>query len=79
MTPKQKAEQLIIKFIDSLPANAETDINKFLEVDKKASKECALIAVNEIIASNPHSNPFNTEIYSTMGYWQEVRREINNI
>jgi hypothetical protein len=79
MTPKQKAKQLLIKFIDSLPANAEADINKFMEVEKKAAKQCALIAVNEIIASNPHSNLFNTEIYSTMGYWLEVRREINNI
>jgi len=50
--PKQKAEELIIKFIDSLPPNAETDINKFLEVDKKASKQCALIAVNEMILQN---------------------------
>jgi len=79
MTPKQKAEQLIIKFIDSLPPNAETDIDKFLEVDKKAAKQCALIAVNEIIASNPHYYFTKTEIYSTIGYWQEVKSEINNI
>ena len=79
MTPKQKAEQLIIKFIDSLPPNAETDINKFLEVDKKASKQCALIAVNEIIASNPHSNPLNTDVYSTMSYWLEVKKETENM
>jgi hypothetical protein len=41
--------------------------------------ECALIAVDEIINSNPHSNPFNTELYSTMGYWIEVKNEILTI
>ena len=39
--------------------------------------QCALIAVDEIIKSNPHSNPFNTDVHSTMGYWQEVKHELN--
>jgi hypothetical protein len=43
------------------------------------AKQCALIAVNEIICANPHSNPFNTEVYSTMEYWQEVKQEIEKL
>ena len=36
----------------------------------------ALVAVDNIIASNPHSNPLNTEVHSTMQFWQEVREEL---
>ena len=43
------------------------------------AKQCALIAVNEIITSNPHSNPLNTNVESTMSYWQEVKQEIQKL
>jgi hypothetical protein len=43
------------------------------------SKQCALIAVDQIILANPHSNPFNTEVVSTMKYWADVRKEIENL
>jgi hypothetical protein len=38
--------------------------------------QCALVAVDEIINSNPHSNPMNTYGFSTMAYWQEVKQEL---
>jgi hypothetical protein len=66
MTPKEKAEEIVYKFM-----NSENMI--FLI---EGAKECALIAVNYIMTSNPHSNPFNTDVYSTMDYWQEVKQEI---
>lgn len=68
MTPQEKAENLVESFM----------LWKFqkCELSKKQAKQCALIAVDEIINSNPHSNPFNTEVYSTMDYWQEVKHEI---
>jgi hypothetical protein len=44
--------------------------------DYHLAKLLALIAVNEIINSNPHSNPLNTEVYSTMEWWQEVKLKI---
>lgn len=43
------------------------------------AKECALIAVEEIILANPHSNPLNTNGFSTMDYWQEVKKEIEKL
>ena len=43
------------------------------------SKKTALICVNNIIAANPHSNPFNTSVYSTMYYWLEVEKEIETL
>ena len=69
MNAKEKAEELVDKY-DS--------ILTYLESKNKA-KKCALIAVQEIISSNPHSNPLNTNVYSTMGYWIEVKREIERL
>ena len=60
MTPKEKAEQLLNRFY------FDTTLNEL-----EASKECALIAVDEIMKANPHSNPFNTDVYSTMDFWQK--------
>lgn len=47
----------------------------------KLAKQCALIAVTEVINSNPYSNPFNfyTDIHSTMQYWIEVKNEIEKL
>jgi hypothetical protein len=67
MTPKEKAFSLYFKYIRDVIA------------DNKKAKQCAIIAVNEIILANPHSNPFNTEVYSTMSYWQQVKKEIEKI
>ena len=62
---KEKAKELCMKF----DKKGETD----------NAKQCALIAVDYIITSNPHSNPFNTDVYSTMCYWQEVKQEIEKL
>jgi len=47
-------------------------------IEKFGTKEHAILCVDEIILSNPHSNPFNTELYSTMEFWQTVKQEIIN-
>jgi len=71
MTAKEKAEELVNKF--SFFADTLHNGNK------ENAKQCALISVDEIIKSNPHSNPFNTDVHSTMGYWNEVRYEIEKL
>ncbi len=72
MIAKEKANELIIKFIKY--SRAEKNIKPI-----QSAKECALIAVNNIILANPHSNPLNTDVYSTMDYWQEVKQEIEKL
>jgi hypothetical protein len=67
MTPKDKAKELIVNF---------SDVGLITSIE---AKQCALIAVDEIINSNPHSNPFNTNVESTMSYWQEVKYEIEKL
>ena len=64
MKPKDKAEQLIYAYSTAVL------------IDIYDAKLCALIAVDEIISSNPHSNPLNTNVESTMEWWQEVKQEI---
>jgi hypothetical protein len=72
MTPKQKAEELVEKmWVYALPNENGTC--------QKNAKQCALIAVDNIILANPHSNPFNTDVYSTMDYWIEVKKEIEKL
>ena len=71
-TPKLKAEELILKFMRL----QEPNYNWF---HSKLGKQCALIAVDFIITSNPHSNPLNTDVYSTMDYWIEVKKEIEKL
>jgi hypothetical protein len=70
MTPKDKAKELFNKmyFVDDPIGNFPMCIETAIQ--------CALIAVDEIISSNPHSNPLNTNVESTMNYWQEVKQEI---
>lgn len=37
------------------------------------SQQLAIKTVERIILANPHSNPLNTEGWSTMRFWMEVK------
>lgn len=76
MTPKEKAEELVNKFFI---IDIDSDIYDNFKMDYFYAQRCALIAVYEIIRANPHSNPLNTNVYSTMDYWQEVKQEIEKL
>jgi hypothetical protein len=76
MKAQEKAKQLVDKFKKNTRAfNETTGWGDYLY----DAKQCALIAVDQIILANPHSNPFNTEVVSTMDYWLEVRKEIEKL
>lgn len=74
MTPREKAKELLEKF------------SKPTVLSNKRAKQCALIAVDEIINSSP-TNPLTCgyiELYSDMvdeaiGFWQQVKTEIENL
>jgi hypothetical protein len=82
MTPKEKAEELITKYMISEDSNGWQDVR-----DVFAARRCALIAVDEIMTlinrSIEHFVPHfgggghtvkmpNQEYH----YWQEVKKEI---
>jgi molybdopterin-guanine dinucleotide biosynthesis protein A len=70
MKPKEKAEELVDKM--KYPMDGVYIINHI-------ANELALILVDEIINSNPHSNTLNTHRFSTMAYWEEVKQEIEKL
>jgi hypothetical protein len=75
MTPKEKAKQLIYAF------EAFTDRDNELEF----AKQCALIAVDELIKEARFSSEYIEEVFFTTGYydkqdyWQEVKTEIEKL
>ena len=88
MTPKEKAEELVDKFYQLFPLQSEviTSIGELTwEYDNwKQAKQCALIAVDEIILST-FSKQWYDKIkiipsdYLLTDYWQEVKIEIENL
>lgn len=69
MTPKEKADKLCMRFLIQTTTDIPYGINKVI------AKECALIAVDEIIKSNPIS--FDEDDNCIACYWWElVKKEI---
>lgn len=75
MEPKEKARELIDKFEEFAD---DTECNVFTQSENrlKNAKECAIIAVNEILSIN------NERWYQLTGsketYYKEVKQEIEN-
>ena len=76
MTPKDKAKELVEKF-HPLTYSA-VHYHKTSRESIDAISICFMV-VDEIINSNPHSNPLNTEVISTMEFWQEVKKELEKL
>ena len=70
MTTKEKAEELVRKMY-LVHSNTASKITMYF------AKECALIAVDEIIDALPEStSPYNLK---QIDYWQEVKQEIEKL
>jgi len=69
MTPKEKSEELVEKFM----------LWKFqkCKLSKKQAKQCALIAVNELIEVASDYCDFDETI--TKKYWEKVKIEIEKL
>jgi hypothetical protein len=75
MTPKEKAEQLVGKCFDTF---INDDDDHYLETAWGLSKQCALVAVDEIIKElteeiSPSVHGFRHR------YWEEVKQEIEKL
>jgi hypothetical protein len=68
MTPKEKAKELVDRFDETLT---------YLESKQKA-KQCALIAVEEIL-NTLYSIPFGNALDNELEYYQEVKQEIEKL
>lgn len=74
MNPKEKAAYLVVKYMSKV-------------VSKNVAKECAIVAVDEIISSREDDSAFDDTLSSTgseyytphpmyLTYWEQVKNEI---
>lgn len=70
MTPKEKAEELVLKFKE-LPQEGTMMCYLAFEI----SKQCALIAVGEIL----NLASFYNDTQGEVTYWTEVKQEIEKL
>jgi hypothetical protein len=71
MTPREKALELTDMYLQCIVFTIKQEIKVSVI---NAAKQCALIAVDEII------NSWDIDLYKDCGssfYWQEVKKEIN--
>jgi hypothetical protein len=76
MTPKEKAFELAHKF---RLLEIRTSENSYMMISMADAKQCALIAVDEIIDSEPQYEWSNDYWKNPNDFWQEVKREIANL
>jgi hypothetical protein len=75
MTPKEKAQELVDKMILEFPLQGNTNANV-----SYIAKQCALIAVDEILADYREDyESINKDIYTIYSWWQEVKQEIEKL
>lgn len=85
MTPQEKAEQLYNKFLSALPHPETTNAAVY-----SIAKQCALIAVDEIIESRKDDVAFNDTMWENaseyykphpmyLNYWFKVKQEIEKL
>ena len=71
MTPKEKAEELVLKYL-------RVDNNTKEWFNTHIAKQCALIAVDEILEVIIF-NKYDDKYWEEEEYWKEVKQEIEEI
>ena len=75
MTPKDKAIELYNKFL-----NPSGDTYLYGMLEHESAKECALIAVDEILKlENNNGYYFDGTNVTSISFWQEVKQEIEKL
>jgi hypothetical protein len=84
MTPKEKAKELFDKIFDSDNCGIKHQPNHrycdCTEINYFQAKQCALIAVDEIIShSRNTAMVYDLSFDESTSYWQEVKQEIEKL
>lgn len=77
MTPKEKAKEMVVKF---MKIDSDSEMFDGFKMGLFYAQRCALIAVDELI--NEASQKIHTQgrcMLSDKEYWQEVKQEIENL
>jgi CBS-domain-containing membrane protein len=77
LSPKEKAVELVEMFMNI----KKQKLADYSIIYHPTAKQCALIAVNEIIYNNLMEYPQHNMIYAPHknDYWQEVKQEIEKL
>ena len=73
MTPHEKAKDIWQKMYNNMPSPNDTNAEVFL-----ITKQCALIAVDEVL-NDDWFIPNREDLLARKEYWEEVKKEINNL
>ena len=77
MTPKEKAFELAHKF---RLLEIRTSENSHMMISMADARQCALIAVDEILKlENNNGYYFDGTNVTSISFWQEVKQEIENL
>ena len=88
MTPQEKAKELVDKFYQYANEEFDDKLNEYpgqvlserRKIRKESSKQCALIAVDEIIESIPKEPSISTvQRIGSIMFWFEVKQEIEKL
>ena len=86
MTPKEKAKELVNK---NYKIFEDDEDEHFIDTSKRISKQCALIAVDEILKNQENvvwkinkllsAFRIDKKLELSEKYWEEVKQEIENL
>ena len=76
MTPKEKAKELISKYLEVSECGIWNGTDIFIKLNNQLAKQCALIAVDEILEASLYQ--FD-EMDKYVIYWQQVKQEIEKL
>ena len=93
MKPKEKAIELVEKFKKYAYSNTSHDSDLFYRILQENAKQCALVAVDEILTARPlmpnnvdwdgcgvtHKYWYEEQKQEALNYWQEVKEEIEKL
>lgn len=79
MTPEEKSEQIVDKYLDILPSR-----NSIMYIpDVETAQKCALIAVDDIIQTLNYDirdlDVRGSVLIDLIEYWREVKQEIEKL
>lgn len=75
MTPKEKAKELVEKYLNNIEDRTGTFI-----LSKYSAKQCALIALDEVIDAVLNEEGFSIDYFNKVtSYWNEVKKEIEKL
>jgi hypothetical protein len=79
MTPKEKTKDVAIDLVNKYKNYVESGIiNLYFDLELKNAKECAKIAIDEILVVLKFNN-LDFKMKKSIEYWLEVKQEIEKL